>query len=98
MMIGMIVGAIDMEEEWKSVYQEQSARMEKAVSGLGSIAGSNVNVDPLPYLRLVLELLQSHHDSLYAIREQLSELANSVIAIESRLEVLEEGGASEVNE
>lgn len=94
----VIVGAIDMEEEWKSVYQEQSVRMEKAASGLGSTVGSNLSVDPLPYLRLMLELLQSHHDSLYAIREQLSELANSVTAIENRLEVLEEEGTPRAND
>jgi nitrate reductase assembly molybdenum cofactor insertion protein NarJ len=81
-----------MEEEWKSVYQEQSARMEKAASGLSSTVGTNLSVDPLPYLRLMLELLQSHHDTLYAIREQLSELANSVTAMENRLEVVEEEG------
>ena len=79
-----------MEEEWKSVYQEQSERMEKAANALGSTVGSNLNVDPLPYLRLMLELLQSHHDSLYGVREQLSEIARSVTAIENRLEALEE--------
>ena len=79
-----------MEEEWKSVYQEQSARIEKAANALGSTVGSNLTVDPLPYLRLMLELLQSHHDSLYAVKEQLSEITRSVTAIENRLEVLEE--------
>ena len=78
-----------MEEEWKSVYEEQSVRMAKAVGGLGSTVGSSINVDPVPYLRLTLELLQNHHDNLYAIRVQLSELASSIIAIENRLEGLE---------
>jgi len=83
-----------MEEEWKSVYQEQSARLTKAVNALESTVGSGAITDPIPYLRLVLELLQSHHDNLYAIREQLSELANSCTAIENRLGALE-GGKSE---
>ena len=79
-----------MEEEWKSVYEEQSSRLVKAVTGLGSTVGSNVNVEPVPYLRLILELLQSHHDSLYAIRSQLAEIANSITAMENRLAVIEE--------
>jgi len=78
-----------MEEEWKSVYEEQSSRITKAVSALGSTVGSNVDLDPIPYLRLMLELLQSHHDSLFTIRGQLSELASSITAIEGRLAVLE---------
>ena len=78
-----------MEEEWKSVYEEQSARIAKAVTGLASAVGSSTNVDPLPYLRLTLELSQSHHDNLYAIRVHLSELAKSITAIENRLELLE---------
>jgi hypothetical protein len=78
-----------MEEEWKSVYEEQSSRLIKAVTALGSTMGSNLNVDPLPYLRLTLELLQSHHDSLYAIRMQLAEITNSIAAIENRLGVIE---------
>jgi len=79
-----------MEEEWKSVSEEQSSRLVKAVNALGSTVGSNVNVEPVPYLRLTLELLQSHHDSLYTIRLQLSEITNSIAAIENRLAVLEE--------
>lgn len=79
-----------MEEEWKSVYEEQSSRLIKAVTALGSAVGSNVNVDPLPYLRLTLELLQSHHDSLCAIRMQLAEITNSIVAMENRLGVIEE--------
>ena len=79
-----------MEEEWKSVYEEQSSRLNKAAAALGSTVGSNLNVDPFPYLRLTLELLQSHHDSLCAIRMQLAELTNSIAAIENRLEVIEE--------
>ena len=90
----MIVGLIGMEEEWKSVHEEQSARMGKAASVLGSTVGSNLSVDPLPYLRLMLELLQSHHDTLYVLREQLSELGNSINAIENRLEMLEEHNPS----
>jgi len=90
----MIVGLICMEEEWKSVHEEQSARMGKAASVLGSTVGSNLSVDPLPYLRLMLELLQSHHDTLYVLREQLSELGNSINAIENRLEMLEEHNPS----
>ena len=70
-----------MEEEWKSVYEEQSSRLIKAVTALSSTVGSNVNVDPFPYRRLTLELLQSHHDSLCAIRMQLVEIASSVAAI-----------------
>lgn len=81
---------IDLEEEWKSVSQEQSSRLVKAVNALGSVVGSNVNVDPAPYLRLIMELLQSHHDSLYTIRMQHSEIANSITAIENRLTFLEE--------
>lgn len=81
---------IDLEEEWKSVSQEQSSRLVKAVNALGSVVGSNVNVDPAPYLRLIMELLQSHHDSLYTIRMQHSEIANSITAIENRLAFLEE--------
>ena len=84
-----------MEEEWKSVYEEQSSRITKAVSALESTAGSNVDVTPLPYLRLILELLQSHHDNLYTIREQLSELASSITAIENRLAMLEGKNTSE---
>jgi len=79
-----------LEEEWKSVCQEQSSRLLKAVNALGSVVGSNVNVDPAPYLRLILELLQSHHDSLYTIRMQHSEIGNSITAIENRLAFLEE--------
>jgi len=81
---------IIMEEEWQNVSQEQSSRLVKAVSALGSVVGSNVNVDPAPYLRLILELLQSHHDSLYTIRLQHSEIANSITALENRLALLEE--------
>jgi len=81
---------LDTEEEWKSVYEEQSSRLVKAVAGLGSTVGSNVDVDPVPYLRLMLELLQSHHDSLYAIRLQLAEFADSITAMENRLAVIEE--------
>ena len=83
-----------MEEEWKSVYEEQSSRLVKAVTGLSSTMGSNVNVDPLPYLRLTLELLQSHHDSLYAIRLQLAEIANGLTAMENRLAAIEERTSS----
>ena len=79
-----------MEEEWKSVYEEQSSRLNKAVTALGSMAGSNVEVDPFPHLRLTLELLQSHHDSLCAIRMQLEEIASSLAAIENRLGIIEE--------
>ena len=61
----------------------------KAVSGLASAVGSSTNVDPLPYLRLTLELSQSHHDNIYAIRVQISELTKSITAIENRLELLE---------
>jgi len=82
-----------MEEEWKSVYDDQSARLNKAAAALGSTVGSNVNVDPFSYLRLTLELLQSHHDSLYAIRMQLAEVTNSIVAIENRLGVIEENMA-----
>jgi len=78
-----------MEEEWKSVSEGQSSRLVKAVNALDSASNSNVNVEPLPYLRLTLEVLQSHHDSLYAMRLQLSEIANSIAAIENRLAVLE---------
>ena len=85
-----------MEEEWKSVSEEQSSRLVKAVNALGSAVGSNVNAEPVPYLRLTLELLQSHHDSLYAIRLQLSEIANSIAAIENRLAVLEENRRPDV--
>ena len=79
-----------MEEQWKSVYEAQSTRIAKAVAALGSAVGSTVNVDPIPYLRLVLELLQNHHDNLYTLREQLSEVANSMTAIENRLAGLEQ--------
>lgn len=79
-----------MEEEWKSVFEEQSSRLDKAVNALDSAVGSNVNAEPAPYLRLILELLQSHHASLYTIRLQLSEIAKSIAAIENRLAVLEE--------
>ena len=86
-----------MEEEWKSVYEEQSSRLVKAVTGLSSTMGSSVNVDPLPYLRLTLELLQSHHDSLYAIRLQLAEIANGLTAMENRLAVIEERTSSDIH-
>ncbi len=82
-----------LEEEWKSVYEEQSARLTRAVTALGSAVGSNVNVDVSPYLRLTLELLQSHHDSLCAIRTQLAEITNSITAIEDRLRTMEEKAA-----
>ena len=82
-----------LEEEWKSVYEEQSARLTRAVTALGSAVGSNVNVDVFPYLRLTLELLQSHHDSLCAIRTQLAEMTNSITAIEDRLRTMEEKAA-----
>ena len=84
-----VAWVIVVEEEWKSVSQEQSSRLVRAVNALGSVVGSNVNIDPGPYLRLILELLQSHHDTLYTIRMQHSEIANSITAIENRLTSLE---------
>jgi hypothetical protein len=50
---------------------------------LESAIGSNVSVPVSLYLRLVLELLQNHHDSMYEIRDEISEFEESVATIEA---------------
>ena len=79
-----------MEEEWKSVHEDQSAKLIKAISDLDRSIRSNVTVPVSPYLRLMLELLGSHHDSIAEIRNKISEFEESVTTIEKRLEALEE--------
>jgi len=81
---------METKEEWRSIHENQSAKLAKAANDLESAIGSNLSVPVSLYLRLILELMQSHHDSLYEIRDEISEFEESITTIEKRLEALEE--------